>query len=147
MARFLPLILSLGMFQTSPSVDQTPPIVTREMKRLESCRPVFKLSPPPINVRVVWTQPFDLVWKREDQSHVGIEFSVQYAASENFESRSAAEQAQDFHPVFDLRQRTHYVIEDGHLRLLWRESLIEKKWKRQPNDQPEFACWQTVPAV
>jgi hypothetical protein len=147
MVRFLPLLLSFSMLQLSYSAEEAPPTVAREMKRLESCRPVFKLCPSPVNTRFVWTQPFDLVWRREDKSSVSIEFSVQYAQSDNFRLRSEAEQAQDFHPLFDLRQRSHYVVEGDHLKLLWRESLIEKKWKRQSSNQPEFACWQTVQAV
>jgi hypothetical protein len=145
MDRFLSLLLLFGMFQTALLAEEAPPAVTREMKRLESCRPVFKLTPAPVNARVVWTQPFDLVWKRENQSHVSIEFSVQYAQSDFFQSRQEAENAQDFNPLFDLRHRSHYVIEGDHLKLLWRESLIEKRWKRESNDLPEFACWQTIP--
>jgi hypothetical protein len=147
MTRLLLLLLLPGILQTRASAQETPTAVAGEMKRLQTCKPVFKLSPPPVNARFVWTQPFDLVWKHEDQSHVSIEFSVQYAQSDFYKSRSEAEQAQNFNPIFDLRQRSHYVLEGDHLRLVWRESLLDNKWKRQPSNQPEFACWQTIPAI
>jgi hypothetical protein len=141
--RILPFLFLLAMAQQASK--QAPPAVTQEIKRLESCRPVFKLSPAPVNLRVVWTQPFDIVWAQEDQDHVSIEFSIQYAQSNSFATREEAERAQDFNPLFDLRQRSHYAIEGGRLRLLWRESLTGGIWKRQTDTVPEFACWQTLP--
>jgi hypothetical protein len=120
-------------------------VVKAEIARLGACRPTFKLSPPPINVRVVWTQPFDIKSDPEGKDRVNIEFSIQYAQSAVFTTREEAEKAEDFTPNFDLRQRNHYAIEGDHLRLLWRESLIGSRWKRQTTNQPEFACWQTQP--
>lgn len=120
--------------------------VQAEIARLGACRPTFKLSPPPINMRVVWTQPFDIKSGPEGKELVSIEFSIQYAQSAVFTTREEAEKAEDFTPNFDLRQRNHYAIEGDHLRLLWRESLIGSRWKRQTTNQPEFACWQTQPS-
>lgn len=144
MTKIIPLLILAGMLQQSANI--APASVAREMKRLESCHPVFKLSPPPLNVRVVWTQPFDLVWSWEDEKHVSIEFSIQYAQSDTFPSQEEASHAEDFNPVFDLRQRSHYVMEKGQLRLLWRESKANAKWERQTTNQPQFVCWQTIPS-
>lgn len=119
--------------------------VKAEIARLGACHPTFKLSPPPINVRVVWTQPFDFKSSPEGKDRVSIEFSIQYAQSAPFATREAAEKAEDFKPNFDLRQRNHYAFEGDHLRLLWRESFMSSGWKRQTTNQPEFACWQTQP--
>jgi hypothetical protein len=119
--------------------------VKAEMVRLGACHPTFKLSPPPVNVRVVWTQPFDFKSSPEGKDRVSIEFSIQYAQSASFTTREEAEKAEDFTPNFDLRQRNHYAIEGDHMRLLWRESLVDSRWKRQTTNQPEFACWQTQP--
>lgn len=119
--------------------------VKAEIERLGACHPTFKLSPPPINVRVVWTQPFDFKSRPEGKDRVSIEFSIQYAQSSPFATREEAEKAEDFTPNFDLRQRNHYAIEGDHLRLLWRESFLSSSWKRQTTNQPEFACWQTQP--
>ena len=119
--------------------------VKAEMVRLGACHPTFKLSPPPVNIRVVWTQPFDLKSSPEGKDRVSIEFSIQYAQSAFFTTREEAGKAEDFAPNFDLRQRNHYAIEGDHLRLLWRESLLSSRWKRQTKNQPEFACWQTLP--
>jgi len=124
-----------------------PLVVDHEIKRLQACHPVFKLSPPPINLRVVWTQPFDIVWSPEGQDHVSIEFSIQYAQSDFFKTREEAERAQSFNPALNLRQRLHYVIENGKLRLLWRESLIGSTWERQKSTVPELSCWQTLPQI
>ena len=101
----------------------TPPVVQNEMRRLSACRPVFKLSEPPLHIRVVWTQPFDLAVRSEDNGNVSIEFSIQYAQSRAFSTDTEARKAEDFTPNFNLRQRNHYVLQDGRLRLLWRESL------------------------
>jgi len=119
--------------------------VQAEITRLEACHPTFKLTPPPINTRVVWTQPFDIVSAPEGPGRISIEFSVQYVQSKNFASRQEAAKAEDFYPNFDLRQRNHYSIEGDHLRLLWRESLLNSHWKRQYTNRSEFACWQTGP--
>lgn len=119
--------------------------VKAEIARLGACRPTFKLSPPPINMRVVWSQPFDIKSAPEGKDRVSIEFSIQYAQSTSFTAREEAEKAEDFTPDFDLRQRNHYAVEGDHLRLLWRESLVGSNWKRQTTNQPEFACWQTQP--
>jgi hypothetical protein len=94
-------------------------------------------------MRVVWTQPFDLVSVVEGKDRVRIEFSVQYAQSANFGTAEQAAAAEEFTPNFDLRQRNHYAIGGDHLRLVWRESLIGSHWERQSKNQPEFACWQT----
>lgn len=98
--------------------------VKAEIVRLGGCHPTFKLSPPPINVRVVWTQPFDIKSGLEGKDRVSIEFSIQYAQSASFKTREEAAKAEDFTPNFDLRQRNHYAIEGDHLRLLWRESFL-----------------------
>ena len=119
--------------------------VEAEIVRLGACHPTFKLSPPPVNVRVVWTQPFDIKSGPEGKDRVNIEFSIQYAQSAFFNTREEAAKAEDFTPNFDLRQRNHYAIEGDHLRLLWRESLVGSRWKRQTTNQLEFACWQTQP--
>lgn len=119
--------------------------VKAEIVRLGACHPTFKLSPPPINMRFVWTQPFDFNSRPEGKDRVSIEFTIQYAQSATFNTREEAEKAEDFAPIFNLRQRNHYAIEGDHLRLLWRESLVGSRWKRQTTDQPEFACWQTQP--
>jgi hypothetical protein len=119
--------------------------VEAEIVRLGACHPTFKLSPPPVNVRVVWTQPFDIKSGPEGKDRVSIEFSIQYAQSAFFNTREEAAKAEDFTPNFDLRQRNHYAIEGDHLRLLWRESLVGSRWQRQTTNQPEFACWQTQP--
>ncbi len=128
-------------------VQPEPPAVKHEIERLQACHPVFKLTPPPINARLVWTQPFDVVWSSEDQNHVSIEFSIQYAESDFYETRQEAEHAQSFNPLFNLRQRSHYILENGNLRLLWRESLLDSKWKRQDSTAPDFSCWQTSPST
>ena len=120
--------------------------VKAEIVRLGACHPTFKLSPPPANVRVVWTQPFDIKSGPEGKDRVSIEFSIQYAQSTFFNTREEAAKAEDFTPNFDLRQRNHYAIEGDHLRLLWRESLVGSRWQRQTTNQPEFACWQTQPS-
>jgi len=96
-------------------------------------------------MRVVWSQPFDIKSEPEGKDRVSIKFSIQYAQSAFFKTREEAEKAEDFIPNFDLRQRNHYAIEGDHLRLLWRESLIASRWKRQTTNQPEFMCWQTQP--
>jgi hypothetical protein len=140
-----PFASVLLLLAISQQPQPEPPAVTHEIKRLEACHPVFKLAPPPLNVRVVWTQPFDVVWSRESQDHVSIEFSVQYAQSDSFKTREEAEQVQSFNPALNLRQRLHYAIENGDLRLLWRESLIGSTWKRQKSTVPELSCWQTSP--
>jgi len=119
--------------------------VKAEIARLAACHPTFKLSPPPINMRVVWTQPFDIKSRPEGKDRVCIEFSIQYAQSASFNTREEAERAEDFTPNFDLRQRNHYAIEADHLRLLWRESFVDSRWRRETKNQPEFACWQTQP--
>ncbi len=119
--------------------------VNAEIERLGACHPTFKLSPPPINLRIVWTQPFDIKFIPEGKARTAIEFSIQYAQSAPFNTREEAARAEDFTPNFDLRQRNHYAIEEDHLRLLWRESLVGSHWKRQTTNQPEFACWQTQP--
>jgi len=119
--------------------------VKAEIVRLGACHPTFKLSQPPINMRVVWSQPFDIKSEPEGKDRVSIKFSIQYAQSAFFKAREEAEKAEDFIPNFDLRQRNHYAIEGDHLRLLWRESLIASRWKRQTTNQPEFMCWQTQP--
>ena len=67
--RILPFLFLLAMAQQASK--QAPPAVTQEIKRLESCRPVFKLSPAPVNLRVVWTQPFDIVWAQEESHNMG----------------------------------------------------------------------------
>lgn len=120
--------------------------VKAEIVRLGACHPVFKLTPPPINARVVWTQPFDIKSSPESKDRVSIEFTIQYAQSADFPTREQAEKAEDFTPDFDLRQRNHYAVEGDHLRLLWRESLVGSHWKRQTTNQLEFACWQTQPS-
>jgi hypothetical protein len=135
-------------FATQTQNGQSVPTETgvkAEIVRLGACRPTFKLSPPPINMRVVWTQPFDIKSGPEGKDRVTIEFSIQYAQSAFFNTREEAAKAEDFTPDFDLRQRNHYAIAGDHLRLLWRESLIGSRWKRQTTNQPEFACWQTQP--
>jgi len=119
--------------------------VKTEMMRLGACHPTFKLTPPPINMRVVWTQPFDIKATAESKDRVRIEFSVQYAQSASFPTREEAEKAEDFMPNFNLKQRNHYVIEGDRLRLVWRESLLGSHWQRQKTNQPELACWQTQP--
>ena len=98
-----------------------------------------------MNMRVVWSQPFDIKSRPEGTGRVSIEFSIQYAQSASFKKRKDAAKAEDFTPNFDLRQRNHYAIEGDHLRLLWRESLLDSSWKRQTTNQTEFACWQTEP--
>jgi len=96
-------------------------------------------------MRVVWTQPFDIKSGPEGKDRVSIEFSIQYAQSALFNTREEAAKAEEFIPNFDLRQRNHYAIDGDHLRLLWRESLVGSRWRRQTTNQPEFACWQTQP--
>jgi len=96
-------------------------------------------------MRVVWTQPFDIKSSPKGKDRLNIEFSIQYAQSAFFDTQEEAAKAEDFTPNFDLRQRNHYAIEGDHLRLLWRESLVDYSWKRQTTNQPEFACWQTQP--
>ena len=119
--------------------------VKAEMVRLGACHPTFKMSPPPINTRVVWSQPFDIKSGLDGKDRVSIEFSIQYGQSASFTTREEAEKAEDFTPNFDLRQRNHYAIEGDHLRLLWRESMVGSHWTRQTKNQPEFACWQAQP--
>ncbi len=97
-------------------------------------------------MRFVWTQPFGITPSPEGKGRIAIEFSVQYAQSANFATAEEAAKAEEFNPNFNLRQRNHYALDGDHLRLLWRESLIGSNWKRQNTNQPEFACWQTVPA-
>jgi hypothetical protein len=128
MRALLLLALVLPSGQSAPK-DKA---VQAEITRLSACHPTFKLLAPPMNMRAVWTQPFDLL-------------SVQYAVSNNFATREEAAKAQDFNPTFNLRQRNHYAFEGGHLRLLWRESFLNSHWKRQRENQPEFSCWQTRP--
>jgi hypothetical protein len=140
----LPLLL-LAIFLPSGQTVTKPSGVDAEIARLGACHPTFKLTPPPINIRVVWTQPFDIKYAPEGKDRVAIEFSVQYAQSAVYNTQEEAAKAEDFTPNFDLRQRNHYAIEGGHLRLLWRESLLASHWKRQTTNQPEFACWQTLP--
>jgi len=134
------------LFGLSTHQEPTPPAVDHEINRLQACHPVFKLAEPPINARFVWTQPFDLTWAREGPGQISIEFSIQNAQSDFFKTREEAEHAQSFNPLFDLRQRSHYAIDNGTLRLLWRESFLNSKWKRQKTNAPEFACWQTFPS-
>lgn len=144
LAPMVPFLLLIAIALNGQSVRDEPG-VKAEMTRLGACHPVFKLTPPPINARVVWTQPFDIKSSPEGKDRVSIEFSIQYAQSASFDSREEAERAEDFAPDFDLQQRNHYVIEGDHLRLLWRESLVGSHWVRQTTSQPEFACWQTQP--
>jgi hypothetical protein len=142
------LIASLLILFAIPQQSQPePPAVDHEIKRLQACHPVFKLAPPPLNVRVVWTQPFDIVWSRQGGDQVTIEFSIQYAQSDSFQTREEAEQAQSFNPAFDLRQRLHYIVESGNLQLLWREARSGSTWERQNNTVPELSCWQTSPKI
>jgi hypothetical protein len=139
---------SLLILLAIPQQSQLAPLaVDHEIKRLQACHPVFKLAPPPLNVRVVWTQPFDIAWSSQGGDQVTIEFSIQYAQSDSFKTREEAEQAQSFNPAFDLRQRLHYIVESGNLRLLWRESRSGSTWKRQNNTVPELSCWQTSPQI
>jgi hypothetical protein len=140
----IPLVLPNAVALNGQSVPNETG-VKAETVRLGACHPVFKLTPPPINARVVWTQPFDIKSSPEGKDRVSIEFTVQYAQSADFPTREQAEKAQDFTPDFDLKQRNHYAIEGDHLRLLWRESLVGSQWTRQTTNQPEFACWQTQP--
>ncbi len=140
----LPLVLLTTVVLNAQSVPANA-AVKAEIARLAACHPVFKLSPPPVNLRVVWTQPFDIKASLEGKDRVSIEFTVQYAQSAFFHTREEAEKAEDFTPDFDFRERNHYAIEGDHLRLLWRESLVGSRWKRQTTNQPEFACWQTQP--
>ncbi len=140
----LPLALLTAVALNGQSVPNET-MVKAEIVRLGACHPIFKLSPPPANMRVVWTQPFDIKSSPEGKDRVSIEFSIQYAQSAPFPTREEAEKADDFTPDFDLRQRNHYAIEGDHLLLLWRESLVGSSWKRQTTNQPEFACWQTQP--
>ena len=140
-----PLVLLTAVVLNGQSVPNEA-AVKAEIARLGACHPVFKLSPPPINMRVVWTQPFDFKSSPEGKDRVSIEFSIQYAQSALFATRQEAEKAEDFTPDFDLRERNHYAIEGGHLHLLWRESLVGSRWKRQTTNQPEFACRQTQPS-
>lgn len=144
LALMFPFLLLTAVLLNGQSVPNETGIKA-EIVRLGACHPTFKLSPPPINVRVVWTQPFDIKSRLEGKDRVSIEFSIQYAQSAFFNTREEAEKAEDFTPNFDLRQRNHYATEGDHLRLLWRESLVGSRWKRQRTIQPEFACWQTQP--
>lgn len=139
-----PFLLPAAILPDGQS-DQSKTVVQAEIARLEACHPTFKLTPPPINMRLVWTQPFDIKSSPEGRGRVSIEFSIQYAQSAFFDNREEAEKAEDFTPNFDLRQRNHYAIEGDHLRLLWRESFLDSRWKRQTTNQAEFACWQTEP--
>lgn len=139
-----PFVLLIAVVLNAQSVPNETG-VEAEIVRLGACHPTFKLSPPPINMRVVWTQPFDIKSSPEGKDRLSIEFSIQYAQSASFTTREEAEKAEDFTPNFDLRQRNHYAIEGDQLRLLWRESLVGSRWKRQTTNQPEFACWQTQP--
>jgi len=140
----IPLVLPVAVaLNEQPVPNETG--VKAEIVRLGACHPVFKLTPPPISARVVWTQPFDIKSGPESKDRVSIEFTIQYAQSADFPTPEQAEKAQDFTPDFDLRQRNHYAVEGDHLRLLWRESLVDSHWKRQTTNQPEFACWQTQP--
>jgi hypothetical protein len=139
------LLLLVLVLQGGQSVKNDT-AVQREITRLGACHPTFKLSPPPIHMRFVWTQPFDIKPSPEGNG-IAIEFSVQYAQSDNFDSEEEAAKAWKFNPNFDLRQRNHYAIEGDHLRLLWRESLIDSHWRRQNTNEPEFACWQTQPST
>jgi hypothetical protein len=141
MRTLLLLALVLPGGQTAPK--DTP--VQAEITRLGACRPTFKMFPPPMNMRAVWTQPFDLVSAPDGAHKVSIEFTMQYAVSNNFATQEEAAKAEDFNPTFNLRQRNHYAVDGDHLRLLWRESFLNSHWKRQRENQPEFACWQTLP--
>jgi hypothetical protein len=138
-----PFLLPAAVAQNG-QFDPNETEVKAEIARLGACHPTFKLSPPPINTRVVWTQPFDIKSGLEGKDRVSIEFSIQYAQSASFNTREEAAKAEDFTPNFDLRQRNHYAVEGNHLRLLWRESLVGSRWQRQKTNQPEFACWQTI---
>lgn len=139
-----PFLLPAAILQDGQS-GSNENAVKAEIVRLGACHPSFKLSPPPINMRVVWTQPFDIKSRPEGRDRVSIEFSIQYAQSAFFNKREEAAKAEDFTPNFDLRQRNHYAVEGDHLRLIWRESLLDSRWKRQTTNQAEFACWQTEP--
>jgi hypothetical protein len=141
MRALLLLALVLPSGQSAPK-DKA---VQAEITRLSACHPTFKLLAPPMNMRAVWTQPFDLLSVPDGADKASIEFTVQYAVSNNFATREEAAKAQDFNPTFNLRQRNHYAFEGGHLRLLWRESFLNSHWKRQRENQPEFSCWQTRP--
>jgi hypothetical protein len=144
LAPMFPFLLIAAVVLSGQSVPNETG-VKAEIARLGACHPTFKLSPPPVNTRVVWTQPFDIKSDPEGKDRVSIEFSIQYAQSAFFNTQEEAAKAQDFTPNFDLRQRNHYAIEGDHLRLLWRESFLDSRWKRQTTNQPEFACWQTQP--
>ena len=144
LVRMYPFLLLASVARNGQS-DPNETEVKAEIVRLGACHPTFKLSPPPINMRVVWSQPFDIKSGPEGRDRVSIEFSIQYAQSAFFNTREEAAKAEDFTPDFELKQRNHYAIEGNQLRLIWRESLVGSRWKRQTTNQPEFACWQTQP--
>ncbi len=115
-----------------------------EIARLAACHPVFDVSKPPINIRFVWTQPFDLSWKRISPSRFRIEFKIQYAQSAFFDTPDEASKAQNFNPLFETPQRNEYELTPSGLRLLEHYSYLDKKWRIQHERIAKFSCWQTV---
>jgi hypothetical protein len=142
MLRFTTILLTALLFgQTTSSND---PLVEGELARLRACPDVFKTSPAPVFVRVVWRSPQNVAVTKDEAGLVRIEFVVPYGQSDFHESAEAASHATDFGELFALPQRNYYRREAGGFRLSYRESLIGKKWERQQGNAPELACWQTI---
>jgi hypothetical protein len=142
MLRFAMILLAASF--VGQSVASTDPLVEGELARLRACPDVFKTSPPPVFIRVVWRSPRNVAVTKNEVGLVRIEFVIPYGQSDFFESAEAASHATEFGELFALPQRNYYRRELGVLRLSYREALIGKKWERQGENAPELACWQTI---
>lgn|GEM_PF-5706812 len=142
MLRFATILLA-ALF-VGQSASSTDPVVEGELARLRACPDVFKTSPPPVFVRVVWRSPQNVAVTKDEAGLVLIEFVVPYGQSDFFESAEAAGHATEFGQLFALRERNNYRRESGALKLSYRESLVGKKWERQSEAVPELACWQSI---
>jgi hypothetical protein len=139
-----PAFILIAAFCLTSSAQSPDALVDNEMARLRTCPAVFKTSPPPVYVRVVWRAPEELTETDQGSGLVRIEFLVRYEQSDFLDSAEAAEHATDFHPMMELRQRNYYAREAGTLHLRYREALIGKKWEKQNGGVPELSCWQTL---
>jgi hypothetical protein len=139
-----PPFILIAAFCLTSSAQSPDALVSNEMARLRACPAVFKTSPPPVYVRVVWRAPEELTATDQGSGLVRIQFLVRYEQSDFLNSTEAAEHATDFHPMMELRQRNYYAREAGTLHLRYRESLIGAKWEKQKGSVPDLSCWQTI---
>jgi hypothetical protein len=139
-----PGFILIAAFCLTLSAQSPDALVDSEMARLRACPAVFKTTPPPVYVRVVWRAPEELVATDQGSGLVRIQFLVRYEQSDFLDSAEAAAHATDFHPMMELRQRNYYAREAGTLHLRYRESLIGAKWEKQKGSVPDLSCWQTI---